>query len=288
MDKYKAYLIESGFSPRTVSYYASAARRLLKYLELIHRDIDSVEVEELYDFTDHLRENGLNDRGAIHSARSLRHYFNFLGWQTNPALMLQFKRRETTLVGKTLDEYELADLFLSIHAKTPIQKRDQVMVGLVIFQAVRKEELALIELEDIDLQNRTITIPGARKTNERILKLDVAQTASVEHYLYDIRPELLKMSQKDDSPYLFFSQGTGDGLNNCIQRILKKLKVYNPSFKSITHIRNSRIAFWIKTYDLPTVQYLSGMRYLSSLERYYEKNTEELKRKLQVFHPLKG
>jgi integrase/recombinase XerD len=52
-------------------------------------------------------------------------------------------------------------------------------------------------------------------------------------------------------------------------------------------IRATVLAEWLKTIDIRTVQYMAGHRYVSSTERYYVMNLEELKDSLNKYHPMK-
>ena len=54
------------------------------------------------------------------------------------------------------------------------------------------------------------------------------------------------------------------------------------SLKSITE--DIQRGWWKGT----TAQYYSGLRYLSSMKRYYKDDVQKLKKKLAVLHPLEG
>lgn len=218
----------------------------------------------------------------------LLHYFNFLGWESNPGLLLQFTKRTRTLPKGIMDKYELEELYMKMEAKTPTQKRDLAMFGLIVFQGITRNELQVLELEDLDFDQGTIHIPATQKTNSRILPIDQKQKEDLFHYVLDVREELLRTSEKEDSPYIFFSQGSGEKIDNTLARFLGILKRKHPAFTTITNIRQSRITHWVETEELPKAQYYSGIKYLSSMMRYHSEDIEELKKKMKVFHPWKG
>ena len=166
-----------------------------------------------------------------------------------------------------------------------IQKRDKVILGCVIFQGVKREELDLLELQHLDLEEATIYIPSSTKTNSRTISLHPIQMPHLMTYLYEIRPKLLVEAQKDTSR-LFFSMGKGSSLTNALYIKTKELKHNYPSFKSLTQIKASRMALWIKAHGVRQAQYLSGIRYASSMLRYKSTDIEKLKQKLAIVHPM--
>ncbi len=64
------------------------------------------------------------------------------------------------------------------------------------------------------------------------------------------------------------------------------MRVRKRYFKSLTQLRESRISLWIKESGTRKAQYLSGIKYASSLERYQTKDIEKLRQKLAVIHPM--
>lgn len=104
-------------------------------------------------------------------------------------------------------------------------------------------------------------------------------------YLYEIRPRLLNEANKTTNR-LFFSMGKGNSLTNAINLMTKELKKEYPIFKTITQLRESRMAIWVKEHGIRKAQYLSGIKYTSSMLRYKTTDIEQLKKKLAIAHPM--
>jgi len=57
--------------------------------------------------------------------------------------------------------------------------------------------------------------------------------------------------------------------------------------QKLNHLRQSRIAIWIKQVGLRKAQYLSGFRTIMSVERYRNADMEDLKELVKLHHPFK-
>ncbi|MGB1217827.1 MAG: integrase, partial [Saprospiraceae bacterium] len=101
----------------------------------------------------------------------------------------------------------------------------------------------------------------------------------------EIRELILAESEKE-SDKLFISTGKSEGLNNALGNLTKHLKRINPKVKNPTQIRMSVISNWLEKYDMRTVQYMAGHRYVSSTERYGRDNLKGLQEQIEKIHPL--
>jgi site-specific recombinase XerD len=167
-----------------------------------------------------------------------------------------------------------------------VQKRNKVLLSLVIFQGVGSKELNLIELKDLDLMNGKIYVPGARTTNGRTLDLKAQQLLLFQDYMLNVRPVILKEANKS-SDYFLVNSGQGkDLLTNVISLLLRKLRPNYPKLKSLQQIRQSVLTEWLKQYGLRKTQYMAGHRYVSSTERYNVDRMEGLKKELKTHYLL--
>ena len=103
-------------------------------------------------------------------------------------------------------------------------------------------------------------------------------------YIDEYRKKLLS-DFKISSSKLFFAQG-GLSLLGVLSRLSKRLKNQYSFYKSFTHLRESRISIWVAKYSLIDAQYFSGIKYLSSMERYDRSDYKELQYKLEKSHPI--
>ena len=68
--------------------------------------------------------------------------------------------------------------------------------------------------------------------------------------------------------------------------MFRAIRKTNPGIQNPKQIRASVITTWLKDHNLRQVQYMAGHKYVSSTERYQANNLDNLKSKLEKFHPL--
>jgi site-specific recombinase XerD len=164
------------------------------------------------------------------------------------------------------------------------RKRNKVILGLVVYQGLRAEELAALELHDLQLREGKITIHSQRRTAGRTMKLESHQVYELMDYIHEIRKQFL--TTNTGSSKLFLQWKAADNFHSITQMILKHLRQINPRVKNLDQLRASVITAWLKQYDLRKVQYLSGHKYVSSTEAYKANNIDELQSDVTKYHPL--
>jgi site-specific recombinase XerD len=157
------------------------------------------------------------------------------------------------------------------------------MMGLIIYQALDCGSLASLQVKDIDLQKAKIHIPA--KTidllNSRTLPLESIQILPLKDYIENTRPAILKLLNLQND-YLFpYSQQIQ--VKRLIVSIHKKIKTYH-NIKEFKDLRQSRIALWLKQYEIRTVQYKTGFKKLQSFEKYKKTQIESLQEAINKYH----
>jgi len=164
------------------------------------------------------------------------------------------------------------------------RKRNKVIIGLLIYQALRTEEFAAMKVQDLQLREGKITIHAKRRTAARTMKLESSQLYGLMDYVHETRKEFLEVHGNTDRLFLRWSKK--DNFYNITHTILVLLKKINNRVKNFDQIRASVITAWLKQYDLRKVQYLSGHKYVSSTESYKANNIDELQGDVMKYHPL--
>jgi site-specific recombinase XerD len=233
---------------------------------------------------------------------AIRHYYSHLIYEgdmnDNPASNIEIKGIKRRKLHDTLNSEELEQLYKSYPAeleakkKSPPQqlnqlarRRTKVMLGLLIYQGIKVEELAELEINDLKLREGKIIIKGKRRTNERTMKLEGFQIIDLMDYINETRKALLQINQRETTK-LFFSKDKGNHFSNVMHPLMKSLKQNNNKIKSIKQIRASVITNWLQQYNLRQVQYMAGHRYVSSTEAYQANNITELQDEIFKHHPI--
>jgi len=284
-DRFKEYLEKQGLKKQTAINYLGKLKQLLKRAEVVGKNIDTMSLDELYQFKNQYKEEGFALATIKQHFVSLKYYYRFIGRKNNPAVKMRFEKRQQTLPTNQLTLHEMLDLYRSYPVYTMKDKRDVVILGVMIFQGLKRAEVEQLELHHIDTSEGTIYIPSTSQTNSRTIKLEAIQMECLLDYIYDIREKLLQEKKKETNR-LFFSLGTGTKMDNVLQHSLQTLRMKNKYFKSFTQLRESRISLWIQENGIRKTQYLSGMKYASSLERYQTKDIEKLRQKISLVHPM--
>ena len=164
------------------------------------------------------------------------------------------------------------------------RRRNKVILSLLIYQGLRVEEVAVLNLQDLQLREGKITIHSQRRTAARIMRLESHQVYELMDYVHEIRKQFLETNEATDR--LFLQWKKGENFYGITQMMLTHLRKINSRIKNFEQIRASVITQWLKQYDLRKVQYLSGHKYVSSTESYKANNIDELQGDVKKYHPL--
>ena len=244
---------------------------ILNYLEVqrrtqstsgLHRILQSIK--KYYDYL--LATNQRED----HPCASLHlrdHHRN------NIQLQDLFKREELQSLLNRKERYQL------------LEKRNQLIISLLIYQGLTTGELVKLKLESINLEKGELQIKSSHRLNGRTLLLQSEQIMLTYHYINIDRPKLLKT--KTDQ-LLITKKGTeekGEGISYLVSTLQSKFpnRKLNPKT-----VRQSVIANLLaEGKDLRWVQIYAGHKYPSSTEVYRQTNLDSLKEAIRKYHPLK-
>lgn len=69
------------------------------------------------------------------------------------------------------------------------RRRNKVILSLLIYQGLRVEEVAAINLQDLQLREGKITVHAQRRTAARTMKLESHQVYELMDYIHEIRKQ---------------------------------------------------------------------------------------------------
>jgi len=256
------------------------------------KDIVRVRRSDIYDYMTYQQELGNQQGTQNRKLNSLRKYYDCmidLGHiERNPASGIYIGKRKQKVVENPLSNVELNNLFQNISTyfetrqkarnyKTEvfesINKRDTLIVSLMVFQGLDTGELDRLTVEDVNVKKGTIYIGSSGRREARVLRLDTSQTIPFYEYLLQLQPSQTKLFSIRVRSYMF--------------DLLKKIRAIEPKVKNAEHIRQSRIIAWVSDLDIRTAQYQIGHRFVSSSEKYLLQNTDDLVEELNKIHLFK-
>lgn len=255
-------------------------------------------------YIEHCTSQGDSKALTNHKLSAIRKYYDYLLYKgkavKNPATGLFIKNKQHTVPSNLLTPEELSAIYENYQITDLRSQRNKVIIGLLVFQALTREEIEKLEVRDIKLQAGKIEIQGGKHSNARTLKLESLQILEIQEYINITRPAILngegiyKIGRKPDSinkeeaqTQLFISMHGSEVIKNSFLHLFYSLRKQNPKIINARQIRQSVISLWLKTKDLRTTQYMAGHRYVSSTERYQSNQLEDLQEALNHFHPLR-
>jgi len=282
--EFKQYLIER-VAPST-------AKRYEREVELFFSSVENPKTATYQQIMDYLGEVRKQKKGKQLAVilHAIKKYYSYL---LAADLRQDHPCRYIKLRDKSSRDIQLQDLFKTEELEILLEKkeryillknRNQIIISLLIYQALTNGEVKKIDLNDINLEQGTIYIKPGRKTNSRTLKLQAKQIYWLMKYLYEDRPKLLKI---ESEKLIISSRGTaetGEGIGYLIETCRHLFPNKKLNAKTI---RQSVITNLLKSgADLRLVQAFAGHKYPSTTERYKQTQVEELKNQILKYHPL--
>ncbi len=239
-----------------------------------------------------LRQRYHNTRTLNRILASIKAYYSYLHYigrrNDHPAKAIRLRDQPSRDI-QLQDLFSEQELELLLNRKeryTALYYRNQVMIGLLIYQALLPRELAQLTLSNINLKEGTVYIPASRSTNARTLSLKPQQVMLLHVYIHDIRPRLLK--GQHTATLLISHRGTSESVERLVSFFKREYKTIFPGrVVNMKTIRQSVITNLLKKgHDLSQVQAFAGHKYPSTTERYQQSSVEALKDQINKYHPF--
>lgn len=288
MNKFETYLIDNGIHFQVAGKYGLIADKYIQWLKANNLKARNVKRSKFLEWIEECRAIGNKERTIIVKENVIKHYYYFLGTKNNPALTFLKKRRAYTLPPPAIEKAELLKIYENLKPKSPVEYRNRCMLGMVLFQALKRSELTELRIQDIDFEGGFVFIQEQLTTNSRRLKLQPMQILHLYDYLNKYRKEFLSFKENAANDKFYLAKGKGSYLNNALTRVLADLRRSYPHIKDLLHIRGSVITNWQKDKGIMEAMVNAGHRYISSTARYETTEYEELSEQLKIIHPLEN
>lgn len=282
--------IKSKYSAASVSgHYCNAQR----YLAYTGDKAMTASYQDVLDYVAALRKQELHEKTLRNYLFAVKIYYNYLqstGQRADhPCRNLHLKDPinraiplETLYTRKDLDE--LLQQYQALDKK--LQSRNEVVVGLLVHQALTIREVAALQLENVDLENGQVSIKESVQLRARTLPLQPSQILKMHRYIHESRQAILQYTRKQTSALIVTKYGAGiapSGVFSVLRDKVAPQRKYLP-----IKIRQSVIAHLLKEgHNLRVVQVFAGHRRSSATEAYKQTGFEELKDDVRKLHPLK-
>jgi integrase/recombinase XerD len=288
MKQFETYLQQRNLSPCSIRTYRRYIHIFFNWLKENSLEAKEITYPDLLNFVKHGKEKGLKPDYIMKILGVVRHYFNYLKYikqvKTNPANGLYIRGKQRRIPHDLLTAEQLEEIYSSFNQKGIAGKRNKIILGLMVYQGLTTLEVEELEPELAKLRQGKIEIPGTRRSHRRTLKLEAHQMLDLQEYISKTRNTILEISDKE-SGKLFVSTGNSKTLRGSLDKLMRNLRKKHDYFINAQQLRQSRLAIWVKQYDLRQAQYMAGHKYVSSTERYQTIDLEDLQQELEKHHP---
>ncbi len=285
MENLKEYL-ENNLSAGTIKNYLYEIEKFKKH----YKNPEKLNYQNLMQYVELLRKN-YNPQSTNRTIYALKKYYDYLVETSqikyNPAQNIKIKdgRENPIQLQELLTEKELQQLLEPRKERYPIlTKRNQIIMSLLVNQALLVGDIERLKIEDLNLKNATISIQKTGITNARILNLKADQILLFYQYLEEDRIELEREKTSFFLLNKLASRITNDDINYLIS-------TYQKSFtKKITSVKIRQSVIKLKLdqgENLRKVQYFAGHKHADTTEKYRETGIEALQSAINQYHPIR-
>lgn len=289
-NQFSDYLKRKQFANSTVKIAENVAKTYLEWLGKENLEAAQATYNDLLLYVKGCTRKGAKKRTVQHYINTLKHYYDHLieegQVETNPAEEINIKGVKRKTLYHILEPQELHQIYNAYNEESPTGKRNKAMLGLLVYQGLKTEELAKLETTDIKLREGKIEVPGGKKSNHRTMQLESHQIMDMYEYILQARAEILKESGEQTNKLIITTTGKPSTITNLTNSFLRPLKEQFKTLKNTKQIRASVITKWLKQYNLRETQYLAGHRYISTTESYQKNDVEGLAEEINMYHPL--
>ncbi len=270
-EKFKTYLKKKKLIDKSIKRIKDITQKYLHWLQSKNLKIEDTRYSDLMNYIGYLQESDLQTSTINDYIRCIGHYYDFRGLD-NVTVGVRLLG-ETRSKHPLFNEEKLDEIYSSYSSKDVVRK---IILGLIIYQGLDRNEVFRLKIDDLDLPNGKISIASSPRKNERVLDLKSHQILLFYDY---IKENGLKNE-------LFPSFGKENRIRKLLEELLLNLKKQSGDVINLRQLRYSCYAAWIKRFGVRKAQYLSGFKKPSSIQKYQNLDLEDLKGDILKFHPL--
>lgn len=282
--------VEKGLSANTLAAYKRDLAKFQEFAKKRKLTLDAVTRDGLVDFLAGLYRAKLESRTVARHLVTLRNFFRFAQVQEliseDPSINLESPKIRRSLPGYLRLE-EIERLLEQPDAKTAFGLRDRAMLEVLYSTGLRVSELTGLKVADLDSRVGSVRCIG-KGDKERIVPVGRKALSTVEKYIRDGRPELVRGTRNASSAALFVNR-RGASLSRV--GVWKILSAYGRQaglrVPLTPHVLRHSFATHLleRGADLRSVQLMLGHADISTTQIYTHVVEERLKQIYKAHHP---
>ncbi len=281
IEKFTTHLSEKGYQKRTIADQIRHVREMIKWARNNTLYYRCIKHHHLIQFIQHLQLKGNRPATINNKIASIKSFFTFLK-QHNPAIGIHIKGATRKTHYTIIKEEELRPLLEKFNDHSITEKRNKLILSLIIYQALTRSEILALKTDCVSLKNGTLDVPQTAKTQARTLPLHPSQILPLKYYLENSR-NTFPGSECDQ---LFLTSSENSTLHYPFSQIIRTIKQIHPKIGSLRQIRSARIQHWLQNQCIREVQQRIGHRFISSTQHYDHQKLHTLQEQINQLHPL--
>lgn len=272
---------------------AIAYQREIEIYTSNNKKAEKYTYAEIVNYIGILRTKYTNSKTINRILSSIKAYYSYLCFievrKDNPTKSIRLKDKQSRDI-QLQDLFSTEELETLLTAKqeryTNLDYRNKVLMSLLIYQALKPNEIEALQCDEINLEEANIYIKSSAKNNSRTLALKANQILLFKKYLEEIRVKLV--AENETKSFIIGQRKEPMTAEDITKHIKRNYNIYKPRKVNALTIRQSVITNLLKqNNDLRIVQSFAGHKYPSTTERYKQSNVEALQNALQIYHPIK-
>ena len=276
---------ERRLSPHTVKNYLRDLKQFQDWTAAHQRNaIDGITNHDVRLALGHLHRKGLSGKSLQRWLSSLRSFFHFCirqRWLANNPVNGISAPKTARKLPKTLDPDQISQL-LEFPVTDWLTARDSAMMELLYSSGLRLAELVNLDIQDIDFNQREVTVTGKGRKQRKLPVGNMADQA-IRRWLNHRRDLVI-----DEQPALFTSKKGRRLSARTVQVRLKRLGINQQMLEGVhPHMLRHSFASHLleSSSDLRAVQELLGHANISTTQVYTHLDFQHLSRVYDSAHP---
>lgn len=297
IELFQAHLCQRGFKKGSVILRTQSLRYLSNYLQV--KDITvlgKVSPKSIMQYAAYLRRyrsknsTNLSQSTIITRFTSVKLFFRFLCEENylliDVAKDLKVPRRENCLSDRFLTLAEVETMLRLPDLTTALGLRDRALMETFYSTGLRRAELRLLHIGDLNMQQGTLSVRFAKNDKTRLVPIGERALHWIKLYLQDSRPQLLR----NRNPAELFISNRGNGLSQgAAGKIFENYKSEAGIEKrGACHLLRHSMATHMLNggCDIRYIQEMLGHSSLCSTEIYTKVDMTNLREAYLTHHPL--
>jgi integrase/recombinase XerD len=238
------------------------------------------------------REDGrrLSRLSQAHLMSAVVVFFKWLKKQRliliNPAAEIELPRYDRKMPKKVLSPKDVETFMNTIDVKTPLGLRDRAIFETLYSTGIRRAELVMLLLDDLDVDRGTLVIREGKGQKDRVVPIGDRALRFIDRYVTDVRPA---QARSDEAKALFLTRHgeplSKSSLSNMAADRLKAAGIAHGGCHLFRH--SAATAMLEAGADVRFIQALLGHAHLTSTEIYTKVSVRKLKDVHTKTHPAK-